>query len=333
MGRKWILGFFVFGLALCLGMIWVAGCGTTSSSDPASPPSGVASIEVGSGGSATGEGTSGTVAFTLADKGDNTPITSTTYLNVHNVTIQIWATGVTTQSASVGTLTSHTATTGDPISFAMTLDRSGSMSSADIVSMEAAAKDFVSNMQATDQGAIINFGTTVAVDQGLTSTQSLLNTAIDSSSISGGLTALFDSMGTAVSTVSAASNDRKAVIAMTDGGENASVTYTTTTAVINHANTYNIPIYCVGLGITQGGSAEDNLEAIATGTGGVYYYAPSSTDLADLYDKISSALNNYWTVSFTSPFTFTIGTTYTVKITISYTGGTITAYTTFTLNP
>ena len=305
------------------GLVWVNGCATTiSTNTPAPAPSGTTSIEVGSGGSSTltANTKTGVCSIVVVDQNQN-PIISTNNLNIQNIRIDVWTTTTTTQTASVGTLTYNGGSSGSAISYAMTLDRSGSMGFVANASLETAAVAFIDNSGVSDQGAVINFSSTVKVDQGLTTDKNLLKYAATHESVSGGLTALFDSIGTAVSTAAAGSNTRKAVLAMTDGAENNSTVYTSKEGVINHANTNSVPVYCIGLGLTQGGADEQDLKDIATGTGGLYYYAPGATDIVSLYNKISSALGSSWTVNFTSPITFVTGTTYYIKITVTYEGG------------
>ena len=331
---KRYLSLFMFSALIASLALFAFGCSTTasSSSNPASPPSGTTSVTVGSGGSTTltANTKTGACSIVLVDQNQN-PITSTNNLNINNIQIEVWSsTSTTSQAATVGTLTYNGGTSGSAISYALTLDRSGSMSYDANASLEAAAVAFINGSGSADQGAVINFDSYVHVDQGLTTNKALLEYAATHESSSGGNTALYDSMATGVATCAAGSNTRKAVIAMTDGGENNSTSYTTTTAVINYANTHKVPIYCVGYGVYAGGSDELNLQAIASGTGGLYYYSPKTSDLTALYNKISSALNSAWTIDFASPITFTTGTTYYVKVTITYSGG-ITNSTTFTV--
>lgn len=324
----------IVGLFL-VALISLFGCATTQSTNsttPATPPTGTTSIEVGSGGSSTltANTKTGACSIILVDQSKN-PITSTNYLNAQNITIDIWSvTSTSTAAATVGTLTYNGGSSGSAITYAMTLDRSGSMSSASNASLETAALAFIAASGASDQGAIINFDDVIKVDQGLTTNKSLLSHAVTNESTGGGNTALFDSMATGVATCAAGSNTRKAVLAMTDGGENSSLTYLTTTAVINYANAHSVPIYCIGFGLTPGSLDELNLQAISNGTGGLYYYAPAAADISTVYGKISSALGSSWTINFTSPVTFTTGTTYYIKVTITYAGG-ISSSTIFTI--
>jgi len=316
---------YLFALVLCLGVFVMYGCTTTTSSDTADPPAGTTTIEVGSGGAATGEAgsTAGTI-YTVVLNQDNTPLTN---LLSGNVTITIWVTGETTSECSVVTISNNDGATGDPITYVMTLDRSGSMLTDDIASLETAALAFIDNTGSSDQGAIINFDDTIAVDQALTTDKGLLSWAVTHESTSGGSTALYSSMYIGVDTAEAGANTRKAVLAMTDGNNNKYVH--TSTEVIAHASALGIPIYTIGLGTNI---ASSELRGIATGTGGFYYNAPTAADLNALYESISSALTSYYTVSFTLPsgWTFTSGSTYYITFQVeNY--GTLTGEFTFQL--
>ena len=251
---------------------------------------------------------------------DLNPIAGSSYLNVQNVTISIWTTTTTTQSATVSSVTYTGGSAGSAISYGLTLDRSGSMLSSDIASMETAALAFIDNAGSSDQGSIINFESNVKVDQGLTTDKDLLKYAATNETSSGGMTALYDSIVVAVGTVSAGSNSRKAVVAMTDGDDTYSYAYlgNTLTSCITTAANAGIPVYTVGLG---SGLTSSVLQQIATDTGGLFYSAPTNADLLDLYNKISSALSSSFTINFTSPVTIVSSTTYYVLITVTYEGG------------
>ncbi|MFH1386412.1 MAG: vWA domain-containing protein [bacterium] len=321
--RLWLglSSMFIVFVMLLVGLT-INGCSTTvnTTTTAASPPTGTTTIEVGSGGSATltANTKTGACSIIVVDQNQN-PINSTNYLNVNNITVEVWTVTTATQSASVGTLTYTGGSSGSAISYCLMLDRSGSMfnSSSTMPSLEAAASTFVDNTKSTDQGCVVNFDSTIKVDQTLTTDKTLLKNAITNESVSGGGTALYDAVVTSVNTVDAGSNARKAVIAMTDG-EDSGASTNTLTSCIAAAKTLSIPVYTVLLGTSVNPTV---LQQISTDTGGVYYSAATATDLAALYDKISSALSSSWTVDFTSPVTFTTGTTYYVRITVTYSGG------------
>lgn len=320
MKKKWSV--LSLGLAAVMLAVLATGCATvTNSNNPAPAPSGTTSIAVGSGGSASlNINKSGAASIVVMDQ-NQSPITSTNNLNIKNITIDMWSTTTTTQTAVVDTVTYSGGSAAQAISYAMTLDRSGSMSTDSIQSMEAAAVAFINQSGSSDQGAILNFGSYVSMDQGLTTNKDLLKVAATNEISASGSTALYDSIGLSILTVEAGSNPRKAVVAMTDGGENNSYTYTTTDEVVALALSKGIPIYTVGLGLYPGSYDEINLKGIATRSGGFYYYAPTATDIVTLYGKIASALNSSWTVNFTTPITVVTGTTYYIRITVTYDNG------------
>jgi serine/threonine protein kinase len=78
---------------------------------------------------------------------------------------------------------------------------------------------------------------------------------------------------------------RKAVVVATDGTDNASTR--TLADVTNNALSRNVPVFAIGIGASINRTA---LEQMAAGTGGVYYEANTSQNLATIYRQISSIL-------------------------------------------
>lgn len=303
----------------------------TVTQGPAPPPPGTNSISVGSSGYASlRAGTkSGEVGIFVVDQ-DNDPVTSTNHLNAANISVEVrrvssrsssdrgtWEASANGASASDIRVTYRGNVAGQAISYALTLDRSGSMDSSDIRNMEEAARSFVGNMRTGDEGAIINFDNSVNVDQDLTSDTSLLISAIENSSVRGGGTALFDSIGRAVSLVENGVNPTKAVVCMTDGREGSSSSFRSVDAVVNHATGKGVPVHCVGIG----GANERILNGITGRTGGLYFPSPSSATLTALYRSISRALSATWHVEFTAAEVFEPGATYEIKVTVTYDNG------------
>jgi hypothetical protein len=183
-------------------------------------------------------------------------------------------------------------------------------------SLEAAALSFINNTGSTDQGCVINFSSSVYLSQNLTTDKNLLKYAVTGESITRNLTDLYGSIITGVTTVAAGTNSRKALIAMTDGDD--TVSSHTIAAAIAASVANKVPVYTVGLGTSL---SDTILQKIATDTSGIYYKAPTASDLTSLYNKISSALGSSWTIDWTSPVTFVTGTTYYILVTITYDGG------------
>ena len=149
-------------------------------------------------------------------------------------------------------------------------------------------------MGANDKGEIIKFSNSVAVVQPFTTDKSLLSSVARSTwSGAGGNTALYDSIYQAVTDTSR-QGGRMAVIAMTDGYENASTH--TLNDIINSAKTSGVPVFTVGLGSVN----KTVLKQIAGETGGAYYYAPTSADLYTIYHQLSQIINNQYIVTYST---------------------------------
>ncbi|MCL4547533.1 MAG: VWA domain-containing protein [Bacteroidetes bacterium] len=214
--------------------------------------------------------------------------------------------------------------TGSAISVALVIDRSGSMSGTPLSDAKTAANSFVDNMQSNDKGAVISFDNTITVNQGFTTDKTVLKTAINNL-VSGSTTAIYDAIYQAVD-LTKVETGRKAIILMTDGGDNAS-SHSMTDA-INYAVQNSLPVYTIGLGLTAGSTAEQNLQQIASQTGGKYYLAPSSSQLQSIYQSISQQLSNQYVITYSSSSIST--TVRTVSITATYSGSSQTKTKTYT---
>lgn len=181
------------------------------------------------------------------------------------------------------------------LSVALVLDRSGSMADAHKnEDLEPAASQFVSLLQTNDYAEIINFNDSVDVTQPFTNDKSLLTKAIQGR-VPSGNTALYDAIYQGVSDT-AARGGRMAILALTDGIENASSH--SQADVIQNARNGGLPIFTIGLGA----DADSNgLSALATPTGGIYTPAPSASNLKSIYTTIASQLNGQIQLSFISP--------------------------------
>jgi VWFA-related protein len=215
---------------------------------------------------------------------------------------------------------------GTTISVALVVDRSGSMLGQSISDAKAAAMAFVNLLQTTDKSAVISFSDLVNVDCDFTTNKSTVVSAINGLTASGS-TALFDAVYESVNRA-ALQSDRKAVIALTDGADNAS-THTIDQA-ITQAKQQSVPIFTIGLGLTSGSTDEQNLQRIAQETGGQYYRSPSSSDLLQIYQQISQQLQNQYLITYSTHHPARDGSTRTVSISATYNNQTDTKQRTYT---
>jgi VWFA-related protein len=308
---------------------------TSCKEDEVTPPPGPTSINA-NGSLAPGSRTQAQGSLFVTDQ-NGTPVTGLTSQNV--AAVLSWTVPRSDSVTGQPIITQ----TGKQVAVAMTMDYSGSMFTGPIDSltrkykrildMERGVKTFVSSMRSGDIAEIIKFGTTVQVVQPFTGDTSLLRRATDSLSFSRGATALFTSINQGITDASLKSvqSYTRAVIAFTDGAENASTI--TIQNIFDNSRRNGIPVFTIGLldsiyhstppGQTSDGS-ERNLVRIADSTGGFYFYAPTAAELAQIYGRISGQLANAYSLTITWPGTTLppTGTQVTASIVVTYSGRT-----------
>jgi len=220
----------------------------------------------------------------------------------------------------IGTLsvTQAPGTTGYPASTSLVIDRSESMEGEygddqPLNDAKSAAKNFVNLMDPSDRAEVISFASYVTVKQPFTSIKQALINAIEGLS-SGGMTALYDAIWQGLDDTATEANPRKAVIALTDGGENWSSSVhgggdpPDNSLLIAHAQSLNVTVYTIGLEgynftrekvVRSYTTSEADLQEIAEETGGEYFYAPTSTDLEHIYVEITQRVQQQYIIAFT----------------------------------
>ena len=224
-----------------------------------------------------------------------------------------------------------------PSSSSLVIDRSGSMSGTKLSDAKDAAKTFVGFMTANDRAEVVSFASSVTVDQSFTNDKSALYNAIDNL-YAVGWTALYDGIWQGLDDTNLETNERKAVIVLTDGQENWSSSEhgggspPDNSDVIGHAKKFNIPVYTIGLGLSKGFTVEEgvrisrdfdpaeDLEQIADDTGGKPFNAPTSTDLEYIYVQITQRIQQQYIITFTDNTGITSGIL-TVKVDYSQISG------------
>ncbi|MEZ5404096.1 MAG: VWA domain-containing protein [Bryobacteraceae bacterium] len=176
-------------------------------------------------------------------------------------------------------------------SVAIVIDRSGSLSSADLSAEKAAAKALVDQLPSTDAIAVYSFGSTVTLQQAFTTDKAAAKAAIDAIS-GGGNTLLYQAIIDASNALSSRSG-RRAVVVMTDGVNSGSSP--SDQDAINAAKTAAAPVFTVGFG---SGINQTVLQKIATDTGGVFLRGADSSSLTQLLGRIGTVLTSQCTVSY-----------------------------------
>jgi hypothetical protein len=170
------------------------------------------------------------------------------------------------------------------ISAVLVFDAGGSMSGSGNAAAIAAGNAFVNTMDgSTDEAAVIWFNAVANVQQGLTTSTTLLHSAIDALPAVGDA-AVWDAMYQGIlELINNGVNQCRAVIVLTDGQDNASSQ--SPADVIALATRNRVRVFTMGLGSSINASS---LRVIADMTGGRYCEAPSASQVMAIYHEISA---------------------------------------------
>jgi len=182
---------------------------------------------------------------------------------------------------------SYAEQTYQPIATAAALDFSSSLSNQSVAfaDMKSGFTSYFGAKRADDVGQVVKFGSEVEVTQGFTSDKAALLAAIAAPFDKGGATKMYDAAFQSVGDTAAKSTFRKAVIVATDGADCAFAK--SLAEVVASAATQNVPIFTIGIGASIN---RTSLEQLAADTGGLYFEANTSQNLATIYRQLSSIL-------------------------------------------
>jgi VWFA-related protein len=181
----------------------------------------------------------------------------------------------------------------EPLSLAVVLDRSGSMTGDKIARAKTSVIRFISLMETGDKASLFAFSDEVEEIASLTDDGEKLIHGVRAVQ-PGGHTALYDAIAKGVEAVKGLPG-RRAVIVLSDGIANRGAL--DIDQAIDAATRGYVSVYVIGLG-------EDvrtaRLERIAQETGGSYFFTPSAEGLTTIYETISKRIHNEYVVTFTT---------------------------------
>ena len=201
---------------------------------------------------------------------------------------------------------------GAKVSVVFVMDFSGSVQDTALVAMQDAVINFIGAMTTGDYAAIVKFNDTnpdrASVVQPFTPVDGGPGTAalVDAvlAPYPGIGTNLLDAVNLAVEQFAASAAlpaGPKAVIVISDGGENSSAT--TSVTVVNNANESSIALFNIGIGDVAGQNGLELMTFLASETGGGYIPAPTNVEIAGAYATVSQLLNNEYLLTFQSSIT------------------------------
>ena len=189
-----------------------------------------------------------------------------------------------------------------PLSIGLAFDISGSMDFKLRTSRDAAAL-FLKTLNADDEAFLVEFNDKVNLSVGFTSRAQEIESALAGVQ-AGGLTALLDAVKFSLGEMKKARNARKAIVVVSDGGDNHS-TYTAA-QIEELVRAADVEIYAMGvfdplmsLTLTpEEVSGPRLLSEIATQTGGRAFAAAVTSDLPSVAARIAVELRNQYVLGY-----------------------------------
>ena len=186
-----------------------------------------------------------------------------------------------------------------PVTVGLAIDNSGSMRSKR-PEVAAAAVEFAQSSNPQDQMFVVNFNQTVSMGlpKGVpfTSDVTQLLGAVSRNRAFGN-TALYDGLAVALEHLKAGTANRKALIVISDGGDNAS--RLSFPELLKRAEASNAQIYTLGV-YDEMYSGEDLgvLKRLAKVTGGKPYFPESPTQITGICQQIARDLRHQYTLGY-----------------------------------
>jgi VWFA-related protein len=198
----------------------------------------------------------------------------------------------------------HFAMDDEPVAVGLVFDISGSMGPKLRTSREAAAQ-FFKTANPEDEFFLVQFNDTADLVQPFTSSTGEIQGRL-SFSQSKGMTALLDAVYLGLHEMKKARNGRKAILIISDGGDNSS--RYTEGELRNLVKEADVQIYAIGIyepiGSRSRTPEESNgpalLSELADQTGGRQYQVENTNELPDIAAKIGVELRNQYVLGYSS---------------------------------
>jgi len=203
-----------------------------------------------------------------------------------------------TQNASSLSLVSVSPVdTTKPAAIVAVLDHSSSITNLTVAfaDMKKGYSGLLAGLRAGDEAEIIKFDNELEVVQAFTSNQAQLQAALAAPYDKGTGTRLYDSVFQAIEDAAMKTSFRRVVVVATDGDESG-YSSKTLAQVVENARAKSVPVIAIGIGNQVNRPVMDQLTA---GTGGLYYEASNSQNLATVFGQIASLLyRNQYVLTF-----------------------------------
>ncbi|HKH70370.1 MAG TPA: VWA domain-containing protein [Vicinamibacterales bacterium] len=209
--------------------------------------------------------------------------------------------------------------TDTPATIGMLIDSSGSMHQHRGLTISGATA-FTKASHPQDEIFAIAFNEYVMAvlpaSSPFTSDDGTLRVALERNVNSRGRTALYDAIVSGVEYLSRGTRERKVLVLLSDGGDNAS--RTTRDEAVHKAQASNAVIYTIGLIEPDSRDANPGLlKELSLASGGELYRPRDFDDVADVLDKIARDIRHTYTIGYTPTNTARDGAFRTVRVVVT----------------
>jgi Ca-activated chloride channel family protein len=211
-----------------------------------------------------------------------------------------------------------------PVTVGLIVDHSQSMAGK-LPAVNAAIAAFARSGRTDDELFVVGFNDRARMEplpggKPFTSDPGELAVALDAGRPAG-MTALYDAVALGLRQLAAGRSERKALIVVTDGGDNASeLEYG---QVRDLARASHAVIY--GIGLTGALTQEENpriLERLCRDSGGAAHFPSGTADIADVVEQVARDLRSQYTIGFAPAAAGTRPAYRTIKVTVVSPDGT-----------
>jgi len=186
-----------------------------------------------------------------------------------------------------------------PVTVGLVLDNSGSMGPKR-VEVIAAALAFARSSNPQDQMFVVNFNEHVTfglpADTPFTDKTAELQAALAKFKTTGE-TALYDALAAAIEHLKMGNRDKKVLIVVSDGGDNASKHHLS--QILDMAEKSDAIIYTIGIYTDEDPDKKpDALKRLSNATGGLAHFPPSLADVVPICEGIAHDIREQYTLAY-----------------------------------
>jgi Ca-activated chloride channel family protein len=216
-----------------------------------------------------------------------------------------------------------------PVSMGLVIDSSGSMRNSNKrAGVQAAAMELIEASNPDDEVFVVHFNDETYIDnprrKDFLTDPAEMREALGKTEPAGG-TAMRDAVQLAINWLKKAHKEKKVLVVVTDGMDNASSDINSLENVVRSARQNEVIIYAVGL-LTEedhkeAASAKHQLNELADATGGDAFYPKDVTEVGPIAHQVARDLRSQYTIEYSPSNAAMDGTFRKIRVAVKAPGG------------